>query len=596
MLGVFVVPVLWSAPVRVGLFWLVALVVAGLVYARVAPLAPGEAMAIVGEAMRGDIARVSTEAFAFTLAGSIAAMAAGLLAAHLLLHALLVRLALREARRLVETAGSKQAFARDYGAIDAGLAAHPLLGYAWREFDETVIKTEVPFRNTLRPQTFFTVAALREKLSGLKIMTGVPGYFVGIGLLFTFIGLVIALSRAAAGTQAAQMAVGGAGAEAMQGALRELLEAATFKFSTSIAGLAASILLSFSFRLIGIGLESSLHRFCEAIDGRLDYVPPQAVTMEMRNGIYAQIEALDTLASDAFVQRFGAQMAPALAEAVAPLTATVEQAMGQIGATSRDGVEELLDRFLTGVQGGAGSELKEIATSLRTLHGALEKVCGDMSGSGANFSQAMNDAASGASGQMEQAMGRVLGRLDGQIAGLADVLAASARAHQGHALAVDRVAARSSEAAEAFTRSAEAIRSAIEPVGRSNEVLAGVAESMGQSVAGAATAMAEGQHGAATLAAALTAQTDRLTTLWADYEARFGKVDEDLGHAFDKLASESRKQAQLMAEQTTRIDAGLAKAVDTLSAHVRAIGSGAEDLAAAVEDLGRMLAARGAAT
>jgi len=567
----------------VGLFWAVTLVVSGLVYARVAPLGPGETAAIVAEAMHGNIGRVSTEAFAFTLAGSIAAMAAGLLVAHLLLHGVMVRLALAEARRLVETAGSKQEFARRFTAIDSGLAAHPLLGYAWREFDETVIKAEVPFRNTLRPQTFFTLSALRDKLPGLKIMTGVPGYFVGIGLLLTFIGLVIALSKAAAGTQAAQMAVGGAGAAAMQGALRELLEAATFKFSTSIAGLAASIVLSFSFRLIGIGIETSLHRFCEAIDGRLDYVPPQAVTMEMRNGIYAQLEALDTLASDAFVQRLGAEVAPALASAVAPLTASVDQAMGQVGASSRDGVEELLNRFLTGVQGGAGSELKEIGASLRTLHGALERVCTDMSGSGANFSQAMTDAASGASGQMEQAMGRVLGRLEGQIAGLADVLAASARAHQGHALAVDRVAARSGEAAEAFGRSAEAIRSAIEPVGRSNERLAGVAESLGQSAAGAAE-----------LASALTAQTERLTALWADYESRFGKVDEDLGRAFEKLATESRKQSQLLAEQTVRIDAGLAKAVDALSAHVRSIGSGAEDLAEAVEDLGRVLATRGA--
>ena len=591
MFGVFGAPVLWTAPVRVALFWLVTALVTLLVYARLAPLGPGEALAIVGEALRGNIARVSTEAFAFTLAGSIAAFAAGLLVAHVLFHAIAVRMAIGAARRVVETAGSKSDFAARHRAIDAALREHPLLGYAWREFDETVIKTEVPFRNTLRPQTFFTVAALREKLAGLKIMSGVPGYFVGIGLLLTFTGLVIALSKAAAGTQAAHLAADGAGAQAMQGALRELLEAATFKFATSIAGLAASIVLSFSFRLITIGLESSLHAFCEAVDGRLDYVPPQAVTMEMRNGIYAQLESLESLTSDAFFSRLGAQVAPSLQAAVAPLTSSIDQAVGQLTTTNRDGVEALLNRFLEGVQGGAGSELKEIGASLRTLHGALDKVRTDMSGSGEDFSRRMSDAAVGASGQMEQAMSRVLSRLESQVMGLADVLAASARAHEGHARAVDHVAMRSGQTAEAFGRSAEAIRAAIEPVGRSNERLIGASEAMGQSAA----ALVEGQRGAAALAQAVSTQVERLTALWADYEARFGKIDVDLGLAFEKLATESLKQSKLLADQTVRVDAGLAKAVDTLSAHVRSIGSGAEDLAEAVEDLGRVLGARGPA-
>lgn len=590
MAGVFGAGALWSTPVRVGAFWAIVVAVVVVVFGRLSSISGVEAIAIVVEAARGDIGRLTTEAFAFALAAAIGALAFGLLVAHAVMHALLPRLAIAEGRRLIESATSKREFAARHGEIDAALAAHPLIGYAWREFDETVIKAEVPFRNTLRPQVFFTAAALRERLAGLKLMTGEPGYFVGIGLLLTFIGLVLALSKASAGTAAAQAAGGGAGAAAMQAALGQLLQAATFKFATSIAGLAASIVLSLSYRILTVGLERSLHAFCEAIDGKLDYVPPQAVTMEMRNGIYAQLEALDHLGSDAHVARMAAHMAPAVREAMAPIATSVDRAVGSLTTSSQEGLEAMLDRFIAGVQGGAGSEMREIGESLRLMHGLLDKVRADMACSGEDFSRRMSEAASGASGQMEEMLGRAVGRLEAEITSLANVLAASVKAHEGQARAIDVAAMRSGETAAAFVRSAEAIRSAVEPMDRANQRIVGASEAMDRS----ASALTEGQTAATALAAALTAQADKLTAMWASHEARFGQIDEDLGRAVEKLALETRKQSQLLADQTTRIDAGLAKAVDTLSAQVRAIGAGAEDLAEAVEDLGRVLAARGA--
>lgn len=581
--GVFGTPWAWSAPVRIGLFWAVVVAVAAVVWGRLAPLPFGEAVAIVAEALSGRIARMSTESFAFSLAAGIGALATGLLVAHGLFHWILVRMAIAAARATVEGAATKQEFAARHRAISAELSAHPLIGYPWREFDDTLIKAEVPFRNTLRPQVFFTPQALRERLGGLKLMGGEPGYFVGLGLLLTFIGLVIALSKAAAGTAAAQAAMGGAGAAAMQGALGELLQAATFKFATSVAGLAASIVLSLCYRVMAVGLESSLHRFCEAVDGRLDYVPPQAVTMEMRNGIYAQLEQLDLLASDAHLARMGQGMRAA----VEPLAQSVDRAVAQVATSGQAGIEAMLDRFLAGVQGGAGSEMREIGASLTAMHGLLDKVRLDMTGSGADFAQAMSDAASGVSGQMQEAMGRTLGRLDEQIALLTQALAASARAHEGQAQAVDLASRRSGETAAAFGRSAEAIRTAVEPMGRANERFVGASEAMER----ATTALVDGQKGATALAGTLADQAEKLGALWASWEARFGEIDADLGRAFEKLAAETRKQSQILADQTGRIDAGLAKAVDTLSGHVRAIGDGAEDLAEAVEELGRALGA-----
>jgi gas vesicle protein len=618
----------------------------------------------------------------------------------------MVFFAIRAARQVIPNAGSKGAFADAYEGIHREISCHPILGHAWKEFDETLVKAGHSVRNTLRPQAFFSYAALKEKLVGLKIMPGVPGYFVGIGLLLTFIGLVIALSKAASGTEAAHLATGGAGAEAMQGALRELLQAATFKFSTSIAGLGASIFLSFCFRLFVIANEASLAAFCEALEEKLDYVAPQSVTLQMVEKLDGQLAELKGINSDKFILRLGEQVGPsvqtALQDAIAPLTERIGDAVNQLTTKNQSGVEELVSRFSESLHGGAGTELRELATSLKAMQGNLEKVRADLSCTGEDFARQMSHAAENlnrlvgeagrnlgqqsdrsretmevmlgslreifdrasskidenlagaaeaASGRLEQAMERVLGQMEGQVAGLRETfggfqastatyledtrakiaeaqdrtietmsttsLEAAAALERGlgkameemrrevesfsaalrlsaaslgtQTSAMDGVALRSREAADMFARSADAIRGAVEPVTRSNEKLTATTQAIGEALGLAVASLGEGQKAAATLAESIAAQTTHLTNLWADYEKRFGKVDEDLGRAFEKLTSETRKQADLLATQTTKVDTGLASALDRLQPFVKELGDGASDLAEAVEDLAKTL-------
>ncbi|NLH83545.1 MAG: anti-phage defense protein ZorA, partial [Phyllobacteriaceae bacterium] len=402
---------IWNGWVRLVLFVApVALVAAG-VMAAVSPLSTSDFLAVVSEAVHGDLGRVSTPDFAFTLAFLIGALAAGLLVAHGLAHALAVRLSIREARRRLEAIASKQAFARDFDRLCEDLADHPLLGHAWSEFAETVVRHRDRLQNTFRPSVFFTPAMLREKVTGLKWMPAEPGWFVGVGLLLTFVGLVIALSKAAAGTEAASA---GAGAVAMQAALRELLHAATFKFSTSIAGLAASIVLSIVYRAYTIGIEHSLHAFCEAVEGKLDHIPPQAVSLEIRDRLEDQLAELRTIAGDDFSARLGSDLAPHLRDAFVaamdPLTTRIGDAVAQIDAGSRSGVEDLIARFSASLDHGAGAQMREVTAGLKAVLAAVETVRDDMGGSSADFARRMTAA----SDNLERVMTEAAQRLGGQ--------------------------------------------------------------------------------------------------------------------------------------------------------------------------------------
>ena len=100
---------------------------------------------------------------------------------------------------------------------------------------------------------------------------------------------------------------------------------------------------------------------------------------------------------------------------------------------------------------------------------------------------------------------------------------------------------------------------------RSNEKVAAMTQNLGVALREAASAVVESQKALTSLSQAVVTQATRLTELWGNYEKRFGKVDEDLGRAFEKLAAETTKQLQILAEQTTKIDAGLASAIDKLA-------------------------------
>src|SRR5207248_11189913 len=112
------------------------------------------------------------------------------------------------------------------------------LARLWSADRETLIlpadHSPRPIRTTLRPDVLFDLGLLRMVGLRPRYHAAMPGMLVGAGLLFTFLGLAIALL-------AAGDVVAGADQVQRQLGLHQLLNAASFKFYTSLAGLALSI-------------------------------------------------------------------------------------------------------------------------------------------------------------------------------------------------------------------------------------------------------------------------------------------------------------------------------------------------------------------
>jgi hypothetical protein len=90
-------------------------------------------------------------------------------------------------------------------------------------------------------------------------MQALPNYFVGLGLVMTFLGLIAGLWFASQGMRTADMIEARA-------ALVHLLNSATFKFLTSVAGIAMSLVVSLAFRISVQSLRIRLDLLCDRIE------------------------------------------------------------------------------------------------------------------------------------------------------------------------------------------------------------------------------------------------------------------------------------------------------------------------------------------
>lgn len=615
---------LWSPTFRVPTF--AALFAAGFWLSTYLPVLSGRSNLrllrnVFAEIGRGNLDNVSNAAFAYALACAIVSAAAGLAFAMLILNLLAIRLSLFLGRRHLQGLRTEQEFKAAFDVVNHKLQAHSLVGHAWNEFARTCIRDTL-IRRTVRPLSLINSGIAREHLFGLRLMPTIPGYFVGLGLLLTFIGLVIALSKAVGGVSGSP--------ENMTHALRELLDAATFKFSTSIAGLFSSLALALVFKTYSILIDAGFEKFSREIEKRTVYLSPQAIMLRSAEAEREQLDQLKQINDAQFFDRLGQSIAPALMSAVEravePLTTQLGATVAKLESASRTGAEGLITKFTDAVQGSAGTELRELSGVLGQMRESLHSVQTRLSGSGEDFARriaeatenfarvvgesqqgfatanlsgqatiekllaALTEAADSARDRMAQGVanaGSTVAAAAGRAAAEAadaikagfsetvaslrrdvDRMAAALRASE-LAFGEQNVAARSTveqtnAAASAFGRIANDVSSASRPLLQASERIAGSSDSMARTISSATESFLQGQAAAKALADRMEENLRQTESAWRDYEARFGNVDKALSEAIAMLATRTKEQQQIVSDFVVQIDKGCAEAVQRL--------------------------------
>ena len=247
-----------------------------------------------------------------------------------------------------------QDFFAKFDEFDSLMMGSKLLKHSWGEYKETLLSQKVNstiIESTFRPGDFINLIELEHSGLKLKWFNAIPGIFVGVGLLFTFIGLVAALYFASQAIHA----VGGENVDAaqqtvrMQGALAQLLGTATFKFWTSIAGLGSSIALGMFYRHRLRRLDGALDALCREIERCTRTVTPELIADRQLDELREQ---------SAQLKEFTGQLA------------------FNLGKALEDALNKAMPSVITNAMSPLGNGVTDISQSIRDLHQAMPSVMG----------------------------------------------------------------------------------------------------------------------------------------------------------------------------------------------------------------------------
>jgi ABC-type transporter Mla subunit MlaD len=537
---------------------------------------------------------------------------------------------LAKLRRVVRSPADPAAFAQRFDAIDRTLS-HSIVGPAWTEYRECLKREENRILYLRHPADYLGLDAVGSASFPARFFAAVHGYFVGIGLLLTFVGLVAALKFSAAGVASSDIAVA-------KQALNALLAAASFKFMTSIAGLGCSLFLSVAARSISFAVDGAVQGL--AIDLERAMVPVFTETLAYDQLIVSrrQLAHLEQF-NNGFAARLAGELEPRfqarLTAANAPLIAAIGEVRDELRATDHDAVPRALQGFVTDMRHDAGADLKQLTARLAEVGSAIGGMQQHIGKSGEAFADQMSLAAA----QLLEAASALRNGLDGGVSSVGDRIEALAGAlaqsearfaaaaiEVAHGMATtvkgagDDIALRVVEATRGLAATsdglADRVGSMLGGLDQINASLAAQVHSMQQVVASlggakqaldasavtwtqsaapivtsvdtsqriavelgqAADRIAAAQHDMADMAKAVSELSDKAASVWDNYRGRFEKVDDDLERVFARLGDGTRAFGNEVMEFVGKLDANLANGMQALSVGTEELREVAETL------------------
>ena len=261
---------------------------------------------------------------------------------------------------------------------------------AWGEYRETFVRHEeagVPVqRNTVRPSQFFNLGDLGFGPGYWRI---VPGLFVTVGLLLTFLGLVSALHSM------------NSDAGISEEAMTNLLSVASAKFIMSLTGLLCSIVFTLFLRVATSRTEGGIHRLNVRFEDRLSFISLEELAVEQLAVSREHREHFRTIGTELVAQldrplreELPRAIGASVKEAVEPLA----QRIGQIGSEGLgDMVRDLSSRFTQDVDGALGQASDRLGDAADRIGSLVDRM----------------DQSSGAMGrEMEGAIGQLGSAID----------------------------------------------------------------------------------------------------------------------------------------------------------------------------------------
>jgi methyl-accepting chemotaxis protein len=430
------------------------------------------------------------------------------------------------------------AFADAYFDIDEKMmeASHEEVFHlrrAWEEYRETIVDPNSDvLHNTVRPENFFL--GLGERHRALGWFANIS---IAVGLLFTFLGIIAALST---------LDLSG-GPDAMQSQLNELMQVAGAKFWASVGGIVASIILRSVDYRFAKKVDEGLARMCDLLEHGMAYLPPQRIAAEQLRQLEEQTPAL---------RGFSEQLAVVLEQALEKQFTPMVSSLGAI----QDGIDR--------ISGGGGEAVRKALTeSAGAEMGNLAEAIGGMTLSLGTMAERFEKQTNSADQQIEEAVRRFSQASD-------EMRAAFGELNNNFAAVAERMRADSEEASD-----------------QARQRMGDLLDRLGSSLDEMRTKMvaSAGEFGEATQGAARqAAETGQLAM-----EDSFKQFVERFAEAGEPLVEEMRKASTSIGTAASSLDGsnramgdytrGIESVADRSSDIATSLGSVASDVREAAE-------------
>lgn len=366
----------------------------------------------------------------------------------------------------INAANDATEFAARYEAVSQELGGNPILGARWREYQQSLLIPEQGLiRATARSDDWFDLGLFRAPgvRIDLRYHTALPSLLVGAGLLFTFFGLAVALGSAG-GIVAAN-----ATQDTRNSALRGLLDAASFKFVTSIAGLFLSIGYAL-FRKYWLNkVELALDAFQSALDQRVPLITPVQLQAETNERLRSQAAVLEGFSNELAINLAGVfdnAFDKRLGEHIGPLTEAMRLLSQNLTNRNEDAMQTMLTAFIEKLQGGTGNQMAVVAEKLVSLGTGLEGLQTGMR----DAATRMSESADAMARRMGEGAEAAMTGVTSQIGALVETLRAlSEQSRVAGADAGRKLAERLEAAASGFERSARSVATTLAEAARALE-------------------------------------------------------------------------------------------------------------------------------
>lgn len=436
--------------------------------------------------------------------------------------------------------------------IGTALARVPSLRGAWESFTGKVTlvvrhgNAAELLAEAAPGEAFRTTELLRPH--AIHWYRSLPNYLIGLGLCFTFVGVALVIRNAS-------LALSGSLQAAEQSAaLRELLHATSFKFTTSLVGILCSIAYSIWYRWNNLRLDRALAQWLAALGRRIETLNPGSLLHR----------ALDEQ------QRQNAWLAAICGSLDDRATARIEGALDSLGGH----LETALDGFAARVAEMNQTDLECIA-------------------------QLATDGVNRALTEQVQCIGATLETVHGRLAGLVDCFTDVARAagalKSEFAQLLDSTRACGSEVGASFSSAADSareVRAAFGEAGQEAATLAAFPTTVSAAVdqwRGVAETLRETGLAQRDATALVRGSVNSLEQLWQNQAQHFGEADRSLAQAVGSIQGAFEAYAGALHNYTGQLDGQLAKALRTLDQSVRQMNEAPEQLRAAASDVRRAM-------